>query len=79
MTISEQALRQALAAIVPDELGTDLVSAGCVTRIAMTDEAVQLEVRLGYPCQSRLADYRQQIGAALEPLLAGAALHLDMG
>lgn len=78
MTISEQALRQALAAIVPEELGTDMVSAGCVIRLEVNDAGVQLEVRLGYPCESRLADYQQQIHAALEPLLAGLPLHLRL-
>jgi ATP-binding protein involved in chromosome partitioning len=78
MAISEQALRQALATIVPDELGTDLVSAGCLRSVAISAAGVQLEIRLGYPCASRLPAYREQIDATLAPLLAGQPLHLHL-
>lgn len=76
MAISEQAIRQALATIVPEELATDLISAGCVQRLQVGDSAVLLEIRFGFPCDSRLADYQQQISEALAPLLGGVPLHL---
>jgi len=76
MTISEQAVRQALATIVPQELAVDLVSAGCIHSLQISDSAIQLEVRFGFPCNSRLEEYRRQINTTLAPLLGELPLHL---
>ncbi|MDF1629589.1 MAG: iron-sulfur cluster carrier protein ApbC [Alcanivoracaceae bacterium] len=76
MAISEQVIRQALATIVPQELATDLISAGCVHRLDVADAGVLLEVRLGFPCDSQLARYQAQISESLAPVLGGVPLHL---
>ena len=54
MTRIEQAIRQSLGEMIPEELGVDLVSAGTVTEIAEHEQQVALTVHLGYPCASRL-------------------------
>ena len=68
MAISEQAIRQALATVVPEEMGTDLVTAGCVAELQLQDDVLALAIRLGYPCQSRLAPLEADIRAALTAL-----------
>ena len=54
----EQAVRQSLADLIPEDLGVDLVSAGAVKEIVESDTTLRLVVRLGYPCQSRLPALR---------------------
>ena len=58
MTRIEQAVRQSLADLIPEDLGVDLVSAGAVKEIVESDTTLRLVVRLGYPCQSRLPALR---------------------
>ncbi|MCC1495655.1 iron-sulfur cluster carrier protein ApbC [Alcanivorax sp. 1008] len=76
MAISEQVIRQALATIVPQELATDLISAGSVHRLDVAEAGVFLEVRLGFPCDSQRARYQAQISESLAPVLGGVPLHL---
>ncbi|MFP1682905.1 iron-sulfur cluster carrier protein ApbC [Alloalcanivorax sp. C16-1] len=74
----EQAIRQSLTNLIPDDLGVDLISAGAVGDIEVDDHRARVVVRLGYPCESRLADLRERIETALAPVLEGRALDLDL-
>ena len=78
MAISEQAIRQALATVVPEEMGTDLVTAGCVAELQLQDDVLALAIRLGYPCQSRLAPLEADIRAALTALAPALQVHLRL-
>ncbi|MBM1143412.1 iron-sulfur cluster carrier protein ApbC [Alcanivorax sp. ZXX171] len=75
----EQAVRQSLADLIPEDLGVDLVSAGAVKEIVESDTTLRLVVRLGYPCQSRLPALRAAIEERVTPLLDGRDLDLDLG
>jgi ATP-binding protein involved in chromosome partitioning len=78
MAVDERVLRQVLAGIVPDELGVDLVSAGCIRALQVLDDAVRLEIRLGYPCAGVQAEREAEIRARLAPVLDNHALHLRL-
>ena len=78
MTRIEQAVRQSLGEIIPDELGVDLVSAGTVTEIEEQEGRVRLVVHPGYPCASRLPALRREIEERVTPLLEGRELALDL-
>lgn len=74
----EQAIRQSLSEIVPEDLGTDLVTAGAVTEIKKKWRQVQVAVQLGYPCDSQLPALRREIEERITPLLEGRKLALDL-
>ncbi len=78
MTRIEQAVRQSLGEIIPEELGVDLVSAGTVTEIEEQEGRVRLVVHPGYPCASRLPALRREIEERVTPLLEGRELALDL-
>jgi ATP-binding protein involved in chromosome partitioning len=78
MTSIQQAVRQSLSELIPDDLQVDLVSAGCLTELAETSDTLRLGITLGYPCASALEALRERIGQAVAPHLAGRALDLDL-
>ena len=78
MTRIEQAIRQSLGEIIPEELGVDLISAGMVTEIEEQEGRVRLVVHPGYPCASRLPALRRDIEERVTPLLEGRELALDL-
>lgn len=78
MTSIEQAVRQSLSELIPEDLQADLVSAGCLTELAETSDTLRLGITLGYPCASALEALRERIGQAVAPHLAGRALELDL-
>ena len=78
MTRIEQAVRQSLGEIIPEELGVDLVSAGTVTEIEEQEGRVRLVVHPGYPCASRLPALRREIEERVTPLLEGRELALEL-
>ncbi|AJD48731.1 Mrp/Nbp35 family ATP-binding protein [Isoalcanivorax pacificus W11-5] len=78
MVAPDHAIRQALATVVPDALGCDLISAHVLQSLTIDDDAVSLALRFGYPCDTRLPLYRRQVEQALAPVLGGRALHLTL-
>lgn len=78
MTSTEQAVRQSLCELIPDELQADLVSAGCLTELAETPHTLRLGITLGYPCASTLEALRERIAATVAPHLGGRTLDLDL-
>ncbi|EKF74972.1 ATP-binding Mrp/Nbp35 family protein [Alcanivorax hongdengensis A-11-3] len=79
MNTVEQAIRQQLATIVPDDLGVDLVSANTVQDLQISDQQVTLRVVPGYPMASQQAALEAQIEQALAPVLEGRSLALEVG
>lgn len=78
MTTADHAIRQALAAVVPDALGCDLLAASVLETVQVTDERVTVALSFGYPCETQLPLYRRQVTQALEPLLDGRRLELNL-
>lgn len=78
MTSIQQAVRQSLSELIPEDLQVDLVSAGCLAELAETPHTLRLGITLGYPCASVLEVLRERIGQAVAPHLAGRALELDL-
>jgi ATP-binding protein involved in chromosome partitioning len=78
MSRLEESVRGALAGIVPEELGCDLVSAGAVHNLHISDSRVILELRLGYPLADVVDELEKTVRAALEPLLESRTLALSL-
>src|SRR5690606_10727901 len=74
MVAPDHAVRQALATVVPDALGCDLISAHVLQSLTIDDDTLSLALRFGYPCDTLLPLYRRQIEQALAPVLAGRTL-----
>lgn len=72
MSLNESMIRQVLAAFVPDELGTDVVSANAVCSVLLEDSRVAVDICLGYPCGSLLEGYRKQLVELLTDRLGEA-------
>lgn len=75
----EQQVRQALAEIIPEDLGVDLMSAGAAVEVRVSDDQLAVSVTLGFPFLSVEQDYRQQLSDALTPCLGGRSLALHLG
>ena len=74
----DQHVRQALAGVIPEDLGFDLISAGAGVEITANDEVLAVDVCLGFPFASVADEYRSQIETALSPLLEGRRLALHL-
>ena len=72
-------LRQALAGVVPEALGVDLISAGALKHLEEDDQRVIVEIVLGFPFDRVREQYETQIRQALEPVLDGRQLALRLG
>lgn len=78
MTSPDYAIRQALAQVVPDALGTDLISAGTLARLEVSEARVVLDLHFGLPMAGLAPLYRRMIEQALAPVLEGRALTLAL-
>ncbi|WP_101675031.1 iron-sulfur cluster carrier protein ApbC [Alloalcanivorax mobilis] len=78
MTSIEQAVRQSLSELIPEDLYADLVSAGCVTELTESPGGLHLGITLGYPCASQIDALRERIERQVAPHLNGLALNLDL-
>ena len=74
----DHAIRQALAQVVPDALGCDLISASAVRTLTVTDDSVSLALHFGYPMDTLRPLYQRMVEQALAPVLAGRQLSLSM-
>ncbi|CUR45700.1 Scaffold protein for [4Fe-4S] cluster assembly ApbC, MRP-like [Alloalcanivorax xenomutans] len=72
----EQAVRQVLGDLIPEDLQTDLISAGALSALRVDQDQVRLEISLGYPCASVLPALRERIRAAVEEVIEGRRLLL---
>lgn len=78
MSSPDYAIRQALAQVVPDALGCDLVSAGVVRQLEVSDDTVTLALEFGFSLNNLEATYRQLVTTAVSPLLEGRTLALTL-
>jgi ATP-binding protein involved in chromosome partitioning len=78
MSIAEQDIKNALAALSDPNTGKDFVSSRQVKRIAITGGRIELEIELGYPGQSQFELLRRLIAEHLEKLPGIAALEIKV-
>jgi len=64
MTVTEQALMDALKAVVDPNTGKDFVSAKAVKNLSIQDGDVSFDVELGYPAKSQIPAFRKALIAA---------------
>ncbi len=64
MAITEQAMLDALRAVVDPNTGQDFVSSRALRNLSLTDGDVAFEVEIGYPCKSQIPDFRKALVAA---------------
>ncbi|PHM21533.1 MAG: iron-sulfur cluster carrier protein ApbC [Curvibacter sp. PD_MW3] len=72
MTVTEQALMDALKAVVDPNTGRDFVSAKAIKNLSIQDGDVSFDVELGYPAKSQVAGFRKALIAAAKGV-AGVA------
>ena len=64
MAVTEQALMDALKAVVDPNTGKDFVSARAVKNLSIQDGDVSFEIELGYPAKSQIPAFRKELIAA---------------
>ena len=64
MTVTVQAILDALKAVVDPNTGKDFVSTKAVKNLSVSGEDVAFDVELGYPAKSQIADLRKSLIAA---------------
>jgi ATP-binding protein involved in chromosome partitioning len=64
MTLTPDAIRQALTSVLDPNTGADLVSSKCVRGVRVQGGAIAIDVVLGYPARSQHAALRQAVTAA---------------
>ena len=64
MTVTVQAINEALKAVIDPNTGKDFVSTKAVKNLTVSDGDVAFDVELGYPAKSQIADLRKALIAA---------------
>ena len=65
MAVTEQALTEALRAVVDPNTGHDFVSAKAIRNLTIGEGEVAFDVELGYPCKSQIPALRKALIAAV--------------
>ena len=65
MSLSESAVRTALAGVVDPNTGKDLVAGKAVRAVRVDGDAVAVDIELGYPARSQIEPMRQRVCDAL--------------
>ncbi len=68
MSITLEAVRAALAAVIDPNTGKDLVSSKSAKNIQISGSDIALDVELGYPAKSQIDLIRSSVIAALKPV-----------
>ena len=64
MTVTAQALNDALKAVIDPNTGSDFVSSKALRNLTINDGDVAFDVELGYPAKSQIAEFRKALIAA---------------
>ncbi len=64
MSLTQQAISQALQSVIDPNTGKDFVSTKAVKNLTVTDGDVAFDVELGYPAKSQIAELRRALIAA---------------
>ena len=68
MALTEQQVRDALAALIDPNTGRDYVSGKSLRNLKVSGNDVSLEIQLGYPAKTQLEPVRAQVEQALKAL-----------
>src|SRR5207248_7611463 len=71
MSISTEAVKQALSQVIDPNTGKDLVTSKSVKNIKVDGNDVAFDIELGYPAKSQIDDIRKSVIAAVRGV-AGA-------
>ncbi len=72
MTVTVQALQEALKSVIDPNTGRDFVTTKAVKNLTVTDGDVAFDVELGYPAKSQIPGFRKDLIAAAKSV-AGVA------
>ncbi len=61
MTVTAQAISDALKSVIDSNTGLDFVSSKAVRNLAVTDGDVAFDVELGYPAKSQIPGFRKAL------------------
>ena len=61
MSLSESAVRTALAGVVDPNTGKDLVAGKAVRAVRVDGDAVAVDIELGYPARSQIEPMRRRV------------------
>ena len=78
MSVTRESIEQAIATWTEPHLGTDLVSAGCVDRIAIDAGAVSIGVCLGFPARSTHAVLIAAVGDAVRAVAGVTSVNVSI-
>lgn len=78
MSITPEAVNQAISTVVDDNLQTDYVSARSVKNIQIDGNDVSLTIEMGYPAKSLHEFIRNRVTAALRKIDGIGKIHVDV-
>lgn len=78
MALNKEEIESHLKRFVEPNIGADLVGSGCVKKIEFDEQNINIGLELGFPTVGYEQTLTNQISAALEPLMDGRALNLDI-
>ena len=64
MSVTEEAVKAALATVVDTNTGKDLVSSRAVRNLAVSGDVVRFDDELGYPARSQIGELRERVTQA---------------
>lgn len=78
MTVTEQALMDALKAVVDPNTGRDFVSTKAIKNLTINEGDVSFEVELGYPAKSQIPGFRKALIAAAKSVSGVANVSVNL-
>ncbi len=78
MTVTEQALLDALKGVVDPNTGRDFVSSKAIKNLTLNDGDVAFDVELGYPAKSQIPGFRKELIAAARSVAGVANVSVNM-
>lgn len=78
MTVTEQALMDALKAVVDPNTGRDFVSTKAIKNLTINEGDVSFEVELGYPAKSQIPGFRKALIAAAKSVAGVANVSVNL-
>lgn len=79
MPLTESQIQDALKELMDPNTGKDFVSAKFIKNIRIDEDDVSLDVVLGYPAKSVMADIQQMVGDKLRSLPGIAKIQINIG
>lgn len=78
MALNQQDVESQLANFIEPNMGTDLVSSGCIKGITVDDTKISLNLELGFPSKGYQQQLNENLTNFLAPLAAGRTIETDI-